>query len=279
VRELTQPTVHHIDRSRAEDDPDVRATIAEQAAADQALELRYAARSDTFRAQHAAARTARHAAGARRALERLRDNEQGRAQHAARAAARAAARRATITRLPSMLEQLQDAVHSTQGGGGASAGPHRSPIGLAAAELLHSIDRACSGCPGATLTDRLRYWAGLSGVWRTQAPQWLLLRSLDAQQWVTQGWEILDPSRVTPIPGMCPRCRRRTVRAPDDLGEWVERPVLNLARDEGTVHCTAPCREAWGPDRLRWLGELLAEQDVEAARAAELGPSELQEAG
>lgn len=257
VRQLTQPTVHHIHRDSAEDDPGVRE-----------VDDAHRARTGELRAEHAAALRRRDRAGMRRVLARLIAHEQ-----------QAQARRATLARLPSMLEQLDDAVHSTQGGGGAAAGPHRSPIGLAAAELLHAIDRACAGCPGTTRTERLRYWAGLSGTWRVSDPDRLLLYALDAQRWVEQGWAILDPSRVTPIPGMCPSCRRRTVRTPDDLGEQVERPVLNLTRDEGTVHCTAPCRASWPPDRLRWLGELLREQDAEQAGPAEVDPTELLEAG
>lgn len=294
VQQLIQPTVHHVPRSSPDEDPSVREVDTEHDALVAELHAQHARHVRQLRAQHAAdvrrhdgPRQTRHMGQILKAEDALRTR-------LAQLEREAAARRATITRLPSMVEQLVDAVANTQGGGGAAAGPHRSPIGLAAAELVHRIERVTRPAPSRrgeyrrldrprpvkprpkptadALTASLRHWAAQAGHWRTQQPEQLLDAARTAERWAAAGWEILDPTRITPIPGMCPRCRRRTVHVVDDLGEQVERAVLNLARDEGTVRCTAPCPEAWGPDRLRWLGELLAEQDAEAA--AEVGEAQ-----
>ncbi|MGL5910024.1 MAG: DUF7340 domain-containing protein, partial [Phycicoccus sp.] len=133
------------------------------------------------------------------------------------------------------------------------------------------IERTVGARPSHDLSVRLRSWAGLAGHWQTEAPERLLWAASAAVRWLTAAQALLDPGRVTPVVGACPACRRRTVHVVDDLGERVERPVLQLHRDAGIATCTAPCTEQWGPDRLRWLGELLTQQDVEAHQA---GPAE-----
>lgn len=238
IRSLLQPTTAPVGRDDVEPD-----------ACD--LEARDRARSASLRAQHAAALARGDAAGMRRALARLIEHEQ-------RAQDRAQALRATQGRLPSLLEQLQDAVQSTQGGGGASAGPHRAPIGLAAAELLAGIRRTVQGRPDQPLSGRVRSWAAMAGHWRTRDPQRLLWAAEDAEGWVAQGRAIVDPPRPLHLAAACPECGIRTVYV-HDSGEDVRRLALQIDRSTGVAYCQA-CAAAWAPEHLPLLAAVLEQQ-------------------
>lgn len=247
VQQLVQPARVLIERDGAEH-PDVAEVEADFAAAD-----RYA------REQHARARARRDAAGMRRALARLIDLAEQRK-----------ARTADRGWTPPLLDQLRDAVESTSGGGGAAAGPHRSPIGLAAAELLAHIERT-TRCPrGADLAAHLRLWVQDAGHWQTDDLDRLVVTASLAASWAVDAHNLLNPSRRLTAVGSCPECGRSTAHVRDDTGEVVRRPALELDPEVGSARCIAPgCGATWPPERIQLLAAVLEEQAQEQAAQRE----------
>lgn len=246
VQQLTQPTRVPIDRDSAAH-PDVAEVEAE-------AQRRHADADRRLRAQHANALHRRDSAGMRRALARIIALER---QRRDQATARAADRGWT----PSLLEQLRDAVQSTSGGGGASAGPHRSPIGLAAAELLTHIQRTTRAPADVDLAAHLHGWARDAGHWQTDDPDRLLVNATLAQQWAASAHNLLNPQRPLTLAEPCPECGRAIAHVRDDTGEIVRRAALELDRDTGTARCTAAgCGATWPPERIQLLAAVLEEQ-------------------
>lgn len=242
IAQLIQPSTEHIDRSAAAVDPGVRDVDTE-----------HAQHSRDLRRQHARHLAAHRHAQARAVLARLIAHEH-----------RARARRTTQADLPSLLEQLHDAVQSTQGGGGASVGPHRSPIGLAAAELIAAIQRTVRARGTDDLAAALRAWVAQTPHWRTTCPDHLLAMAPVAEAWVTSARTLLNPSRRWTHPGACPNCGQATAHVPSDTGEIVRRPALELDRGTATARCLG-CGTTWGPERLSLLAAVLEEQAREQA--------------
>lgn len=220
---------------------------------DQGAEQDHQQQLADLRARHAAHLRARHAAQAARVLARLMDTER-------RWAADADARTTARGELPSRLDQLAEAVHSSQGGGGAAAGPHRIPITLAAAELLTHIEDEVGhrGRPRTQLAAAVWAWA------RTAQPDTAAHLAAD---WLVEARAILEPERPIPIDGACPQCGVRTVHV-DDSGEQVRRPALQVDRVSGEVTCIAArCGATWGPELHAHLGQVLEQQAAEQAHA------------
>lgn len=279
VRALLQPTTEPLGRS-ARDHRDVLTTDAE-------ADLAHAERMGVLRRRHAAYGACKDAAGMRRTLAALIEQE---------TAHRAAVRARLVDRaeLPSLLDQLHDAVHSTQGGGGASAGVHRSPIGLAAAELLGEIGAtvrpaparqplyrtfeqrraALAAQPRPALAAQIRSWAGLAGHWRTTSPRQLVEAANQAHRWVGDGRDLLNPRRRMTASGACPRCGQTTAHVRDDTGEEVRRPALEIDVRTGWARCIVPsCDGSWPPERLPFLASLLEQQaEAEAERQRQAEP-------
>ncbi len=250
VAALLQPTTQPLARVRALD-PDVIATNRD-------ADADHAARMHVLRARHAAYGRRKDAAGMRRSLAALIERE-----NAHQAAKRA--RSAGVADLPSLLDQLVDAVSSSQGGGGASAGPHRWIFGVDASELLGSIRRTVSARSTADLAVRLRSWAGLAGHWRTENPDRLLANAFAAESWVAEAHEVLEPRRKMTAVGSCPECLCATTFALDDLGEWVRKPALEIDVRSGWARCTvAGCTAQWSPEQLPLLAAVLEQQAAEA---------------
>jgi hypothetical protein len=232
--QLLNPRVVRVDRLGATD-PDVAA-----------LEAEHDAHSAALRAQHADLQRRHHAAQARRVLARLIAHER-----------RRQARTAASTALPSLLDQLCDAVQSTSGGGGAAAGPHRAAIGLAAAELLGQIERAVGHGPRVELGRRVWTWAKRHAADPTTAHT--------AAAWLAVARGVLEPERPLGLVAACPQCRARLVYV-EDAGEWVRRPALQVDRRDGTARCTAPqCGAIWPPAQLPLLAAVLEQQSVDEA--------------
>lgn len=234
IHELCNPRVDILDRAGA-DDPDVAQLAADHRAA-----------MDRLRVQHAELmRRPRQAAQARRVLARLIDLER-------RWQAGEEARRTARGEQPSLLDQLCDAVESSQGGGRRSTSQHRSPIGLAAAELLTDIERTAGRGPRDQLARRVWTWAAGRGT----DPDAIEL----AATWVASARDVLNPSRPLDLVAACPVCGARTAHV-DDAGEMVRRAALQLDRVSGWARCIAPrCGAEWPPSRLALLAAVLEQQ-------------------
>lgn len=204
---------------------------------DQAGALAHADRltSRRLRAEHEA-----HLEAARNTLARLVAHEQ-----------RVAAQRATTAALPCLLEQLRDAVTSTGGGGGASAGVHRSPIGLAAVELLRTIQVEVRS-HGELLVDDLRAWT----------PGDVAAAADHAEAWVEAARTLLNPPRRWTHPGACPDCGARTATVTDDSGQLVRRPAIEFDRATARARCLR-CPARWTTEgQLRQLARVLEQQQA-----------------
>lgn len=229
ARALLEPETRELDRDPAH----VRAQyVAQRYSA--WLRDRYAAHMDDGRPDLA-----------RRALARLIAHE--RRQRAA------GARHAHIL---SLLEQVCDAVQSSRGTGRRSgSGPHRSAIGLAAADLLGSIERAVGRGPRDLLTRRV--WAWVRGHAADPAA------AATMAAWVERARDVVDPPRPVSIVAACPKCHRRVAYV-EDSGEQVRRPALQVDRATGWARCIAPgCHAEWEPARLHFLARVLEQQAAE----------------
>jgi hypothetical protein len=219
-----------------------------------ALDDEHAAAMAELRTRHAAQRRRRDRAGMRRTLSAL----------IARERLHQAAARGRETReadVPSLLDQLHDAVWSTQGGGGAAAGVHRWHYGVDAAELLAEIRRAVAARPHDPLPLRVRSWASLAGHWRTTAPQRLLDAAVAAESWVRSARDVLNPRRRMTAVGACPDCGVAVVHQADDTGDTVRRPALEIDVSSGWARCLAHgCGATWSPERLPLLASVLEQQ-------------------
>ena len=227
--QLTRPEHVHLDRA----DPDRDDLAAQQLVQDRATDLE-------LRCRHTAHLTAGRHAQATRTLTRLRD-------HRARLSAATSATATT----PSLLSQLRDAVTSTQGAGNAARGARRAPIGLAAAELLHTVQRAIRS-DGADLAADVRAWA----------PADITAAATLAGAWVEQARVLLHPPRRWTHPGACPDCGHTTASVLDDTGQHVRRPALELDTVTGRARCLC-CPARWTTiPQLRQLARVLEQQQA-----------------
>ena len=283
VRLLTQPTVEKLDRiDRALD-----SIAAAQTREDRDIERGLAA-------THARLLAAGHAAQAATVLSRL-------TAHRRVVAARTARQDTREAEVPPLLDLILDAVHSTGGSNGAGgAGAHAAPIGLSAAELVHTIQRTttttssrtpspaahCGNLPDARpcgeftgeaadqwcLRCAWAQWAHPPPGLITQVRRWAAARGATAgvdditpaaqhaEQWVAQARAILTPPKRWTHPGACPACGKTTAYVADESGQQVRRPALELNRADASARCLR-CDARWqGEGQLRSLARVLEDQ-------------------
>lgn len=274
VGELLQPT--RVDVARERGTTDIAADQADD-------EAEHRERMAKLRRRHADYARRRDHAGMRRTLAVIVQWETTHREALAAQAARA-------TELPSLLDQLVDAVQSTQGAGGvASAGVHRWHYGVDAAQLLADIDRTVRPTPARQAPYRplvelpadhrarprtrdlprlIRSWAGLAGYWRTQRPQQLLANAAAAERWITHARDVLSPRRLLTAVGECPSCGQATAHVASG-DEWVRRPALEIDVATGWARCIVPgCGSTWAPEQLAFLASVLEQQAAERRAAA-----------
>lgn len=267
VGELLQPT--RVDVARERGTVDVAVDQADD-------EIEHRERMAKLRKRHADYAKRRDTAGMRRALAVMIEWERA---HRAAFDARAA----MAAELPSLLDQLVDAVNSRQGHGGGAGGVHRWVYGVDAAMLLAEIDRTVRPDPAKQAPYRplipapaqglpappprelprlIRSWAGLAGHWRATRPQRLIDNADLAEAWLARAREVLAPPRRIPIPdAACPRCGATTVHVPSDTGEYVRRWALEVDVETGWARCLNPsCPGRWSHEQLPFLGRLIREQ-------------------
>lgn len=226
IAELTQPTTHDLHRVPANDTQ----------------------RAEMERAERKALRDQVHA---------LRERQMHQAIDALlrRHGAELAGRTTSTAAVPSLLDQLADAVQGSGGSNGAGgAGAYRAAIGLAAAGLLAGI-RQYIGCHTPDLALGLRDWAAL--IQNDPALWDMAEQERIAEGWVVQAKAIVEPPRWSEIPAECPMCRTRYVWVYED-GERVRRAALRINLTEGFAECgSLECGARWDEDHLRDLAGLL----------------------
>lgn len=174
------------------------------------------------------------------------------------------AHRASLTAqhavLPSLLDQLVDAVESTGGSGSASRGVHRSPLNAAASELITDIARTIS-CRHFDnhRSICLRDWAGDFDRDLADAEH--------AERWVTDARAIIEPARYTEAKAPCPICHTRRVRVIEN-GEPVIKAAIQVNLTRGHATCIAPgCTGRWDRAHFKLLAGILEQdRDERAAR-------------
>lgn len=243
VDQLTQPGMERLDRSRPEADTAVQAVDAEHQAHTQQL-----------RAAHALALHRRDRVGMRRALARLIAHEQ-----------RAHARAVTQAVLPSLLEQLRDAVNGRTGTGNRAGSVYRAAIGFESAELLGYIERGAwhvGAVRGGDLAFQVRTWA--DGVVERQNATELPEAADLAEQWVMRARAILAPDRGFEIPEECPHCGNRWAHVLDDTGTRVRKSALQVSYGERMARCIHPaCGSRWPETHWDHLKALLDQRRQE----------------
>lgn len=258
VQQLVQPAVEQITRADGILDDHVAAQRAEERAVEHELEQR-----------HARYLRAGHAAQARRTLEQLSDHR--RRVTAARSSEGVTATSAVV---PALLDQLLGQVGGNSDSGGAGAGAHRSPIALAAAELVGHIQRTirwgriASGDqdPDPDVRVQIRRWAARAPVWHADHPEHLVAAATAAEHWVAAIRALISPGKRTTITEPCPHCHRTTARVLDDTGETVRRPALEVDLTHKTARCWS-CNSGWPAE---FLAELLAQQRAEQRAREEI---------
>lgn len=250
VDQLLNPTLQPITR---EVDEQSKAVAAEDEADLEALDQAATwHRTHLDRARRAGAR-----GEARRSIDALARI----ATHRERLTARIAARTSSSAQLPSLLEQLEDAVHSsTSTGGHGSVGALRSPIGLAAAELLARIDRTIGPSPmprpaGETLARRIYIWDPAEPGYAAE----------HVETWLAEGRALLAPRRTMEAKAPCPVCGHRYAWVDDpERGERVRKAAIQIDYDTRSARCIYPgCTGYWDRHHLLLLAGVL-QQDTAA---------------
>jgi uncharacterized protein with PIN domain len=182
--------------------------------------------------------------------------------------------------LPSLLDQLVEAVESSSSRGGAARSRQSAPASLDVLGLLDSIDRwVASGLRYAGYRGRLdhgrlmlvKQWASHAGRWRTTDQSYLYASVGEARRWVTRAENILtpDPQTIETRARPCPHCGKRTAMVhSEDLGEQVQRPSLYLDKLKMVVFCRC-CHTQWPSQLWGLLRQMLDDHlATEGARSA-----------
>lgn len=254
VQQLIQPGREQLDR-----DSEITSPAAREAATEERREHKATLDAAWARLRHAQAQRAdavtkpAAAAAARAAHAELRTI----ADLTTRQTAREQARTARHADLPSLLDQLLDAI---PGGGDTDhgkgpTGAHRAALAFAALDLITDIQRTIGAQHRNALTADLRAWTERAVHWRASDPARLLAAATAAEGWVETGRAILTPPKRWTLYGACPACGARTAHVQDG-DELVRRPALELDRATVSARCLR-CGTRWASDKLPLLAAVL----------------------
>jgi len=161
----------------------------------------------------------------------------------------------TTARLPSLLDQLHDAVTSANGVGNGSRGPHRSPLNSTAVEVLTDIRRTVVD-PDADEPQQLHV---ALAAWR---PADVDAAAEKAERWVIDARAIVSPARWTEAARPCPNCGTRHVFVTED-GQRIRKAAIQVNLTEGYAACIAhSCSAWWDRTRFTLLAAALEHEDV-----------------
>lgn len=182
--------------------------------------------------------------------------------------------------VPSLYDQLFDAIPGQQGDGGHAA-RSMPPLWISASKTLADIDKAVRrwqpAVPSNFIGPLRAGWCRLSTrqaptITRLECLVTRLYRPQDCNLidgWSAQieGWaSMIDTLLIRePIRALwaaegggfaaCPACDATMARKRDDAGEIVQTPAMQLAKD-GSTYCQA-CHTSWGPEQAQWVCRML----------------------
>ena len=177
-------------------------------------------------------------------------------------------RSGVVVLVPSLLDQLEQALESTSSRGGVAGNVYKSPAALDVLALLAEIDLVTSvGLRQSGYRDRLdqrrswriRAWTAYAPQWSVHARDYLAAAIADARHWVARGDAILtpDPQTVETRAQPCPACGHRTAMVwSEDHQERVQRSALYLDKAAMTVYCRR-CPAQWGSSLWPLLCKIL----------------------
>lgn len=238
IDELTQPGIHQLDRDHA-------------AARDQLRNVNriHVEHIRMLRARHTYATERGNIDGAERALCAMRTAGAIHRRHLRRLHA---GLRPITAYLPSLLAQVDEAVHSTNGSGNGSRGAHRSPLNTTAVELLAAIRRTTRAADGQPTYNALT-------AWQPDDPEAAVE---DARRWVMEARAIVSPARWSEAIRPCPACRNRHVIVTED-GQKIRKAAIQINLTDRYAACIHPSCEAWWPpERFTLLAAALSQDDV-----------------
>lgn len=163
-------------------------------------------------------------------------------------------------RVPSLLEQLEEAQESNSGRGGSFAARSKPPVWIDAVSLLAEVDRVV--LPHArtrpTRVARVRAWAGAMHALTDRVD--LEDVTAIAESWVRRTRALLDPRPAIEIAGPCPTCGESWIDMVNEEGEPVWRRTLRASTNPPAAWCEA-CTDRWGSgERLHLLADHLKRQ-------------------
>ncbi len=153
----------------------------------------------------------------------------------------------------SLYQQLTNAVPG-QFLGRTGTPRSQPPLWIDAVDLLARIDtQTRTWCPeGNDTPQRLQTLTGRP--WRPQDVNLLTTYSQQIRAWTKTITNLLTDQHTKHIPAPCPACNTTTIHRPDNAGDIVRQPALQI-----TTHgCECQnCHTTWGPEKFLFLARLL----------------------
>lgn len=158
--------------------------------------------------------------------------------------------------LPSLLDQLEEAIEPSGGTGSGRANVYKSPAALEVVGLLTEIDRYVKAGlrmsqPRRPLNrpraELIEAWLAQAGFWKAVHAEYLYASIGQAKRWVVRAKNILtpDPQTIETQAQPCPSCEARTAFEWNPyLEERVQRPSLYLDKVDLVVYCRC-CAAQW----------------------------------
>ncbi|MGI8310695.1 DUF7341 domain-containing protein [Saccharopolyspora hattusasensis] len=171
--------------------------------------------------------------------------------------------------VPSLLDQLADAVQPGSEHTGKTATGSRPPAAMDALALAADIGvemRQALAVLGEHVppapVDQVRAWAAHAERWQHEAPDYLTYATDRAGYWVHAIRTLLDPPRRYPLRGhACPSCWETTVSVWSDSNDEapLRRTALTIDVQRAEATCGA-CEATWPLDQWQQLAALLLQQ-------------------
>lgn len=169
--------------------------------------------------------------------------------------------------VPSLLEQLAEAVQGSSGDGASRGNKQFLPIAADAFDLLHQIETLTRYHWQLTTRNRVvkdlphmvREWAANA----RSREQYLATAEHITVDWVERIKALFDPPKRQTVKGSCPECGRRYVYSVDQ-GETVRNPALQVMVLEGELSYAecGGCLTRWDNGRLYLLAAVLEGQSA-----------------